>query len=124
MDSEPFEVPQEIKEKVATRLRNSGALKQISRKIKVGMTAAIHELRNPEAKSSLELQIISPENAEERAGLQSIYQFLEEKGLDYTLSTLQEETGIPKQNNNNNVIDILQLVGAVYDDEEEEIVDE
>ncbi|KAK8870267.1 hypothetical protein M9Y10_008145 [Tritrichomonas musculus] len=123
MDTEPFEVPQEIKEKVATKLRNSGALKQISRKIKVGMTAAIHELRNPEAKSSLELQIISPESVEERAGLQSVYQYLEEKGLDYTLSTLQEETGIPKQNNSN-VIDILQLIGFVYEDEEEEVVDE
>ena len=87
------------------------------------MTAAIHELRNPEAKSSLELQIISPESVEERAGLQSVYQYLEEKGLDYTLSTLQEETGIPKQNNSN-VIDILQLIGFVYEDEEEEVVDE
>ncbi len=58
MDTEPFEVPQEIKEKVATKLRNSGALKQISRKIKVGMTAAIHELRNLKVVLNFRLSVL------------------------------------------------------------------
>lgn len=120
MEFEDFKVPEELKEKVALKLRNSGALKQISRRIKIGMTAAIHELRSPEAKSSLELQIIHSDSIEEQAALQSIYQYLEEKGLDYTLSTLQEETGIKKQKNPDNIVDIFQLIGD-YEEEEEEV---
>lgn len=104
-----FQVPQEIREKVAQRLKNSGALKQIARKIKVGMTAAIHELRDhPDAKSSLELQIFADKSQEEIHALQAIYSFLEERDLTYTLSTLIEEAGVEKADNPSpNLIDIV-----------------
>ena len=119
VDPDNFQVPPEIKERVAQKLRNSGALKQIARKIKVGMTAAIHELRNPNAKSSLELQIIGVDDKAERAALQSIYSFLEQKGLDYTLSALQQETQIPKENVA--VYDIRDIVADEDFEEEEEV---
>ena len=122
MDFENFEVPQEIKEKVAQRLKNSGSLKKISQKIKIGMTAAIHELRNPNSKSSLELQIIGPEKVEEREALQSIYQYLQEKGLDYTLSTLEQETGIQKVDSN--TYDLVQLIEAAVGSDDDEFPEE
>ena len=121
----PFEVPEELKERVAERLKNSGALKQIARKIKVGMTAAIHELRDhPDAKSSLELQIFADAPHEEINALLAIYQYLEEHGLTYTLGCLLEESGVPKEDQ---AIDLLELVnaGTVEEDQnEQDVVDE
>ena len=121
----PFEVPEELKEHVAERLKNSGALKQIARKIKVGMTAAIHELRDhPDAKSSLELQIFADQPDEEINALQAIFQYLEEHGLTYTLGCLIEESGVPKEDQ---AIDLLELVnaGTVEEEQEEpEVVDQ
>lgn len=103
-----FEVPEELKERVAQKLKNTGALKQIARKIKVGMTAAIHELRDrPDAKSSLELQLFGDAPECEIAALQSIYQYLEENGLTYTLGCLMEQAGVPKEDESINILDLL-----------------
>jgi hypothetical protein len=112
-----FEVPEELKERVAQRLKTSGALKQIARKIKVGMTAAIHELRDhPNAKSSLELQIFGDANEAELAALQTVSQYLEEKGLTYTLGCLIEEAGVQKEDN---AYDLLELLADDGDEEED-----
>jgi hypothetical protein len=111
-----FEVPEELKERVAVRLKTSGALKQISRKIKVGMTAAIHELRdNPSAKSSLELQIWEDKSKSELAALQSIYEYLSERGLAFTLGCLLEEAGIQREEV---AYDLIELVTDDFEEEE------
>jgi hypothetical protein len=79
------------------------------------MTAAIHELRDhPNAKSSLELQIFGDANEYDLAALQSIYQYLEEKGLTYTLGCLIEEAGVQKEDN------AYDLIGLLDDSNEEE----
>lgn len=103
-----FEVPEELKERVAQKLKNTGALKQIARKIKVGMTAAIHELRDrPDAKSSLELQLFDDAPECEITALQAIYRYLEENGLTYTLGCLMEQAGVPKEDESIDLLDLL-----------------
>lgn len=121
----PFEVPEELKERVAERLKNSGALKQIARKIKVGMTAAIHELRDhPDSKSSLELQIFADQPDEEINALQAIYQYLEEQGLTYTLGCLLEESGVPKEDQAHDLLELVNAGAAEEEHEEPEVVDQ
>jgi hypothetical protein len=96
-----FEVPESLKEQVAERLKATGALRPITRSVKVAMTAAIAELRGlrPEAKSVLEIKRFENATPADLEGLQAIYQFLEEKGMKYTLACLREESGIQQEGN-------------------------
>jgi hypothetical protein len=91
-----FDVPTEIKDEVADRLKRKGALRAISREVKVAMTAAISELRglHPDAKSVLEFHALEGATPSELAALQTIYGYLESAGLTYTLGCLAEETGV------------------------------
>jgi hypothetical protein len=93
-----FDIPSEIKDEVADRLKRKGALRAISREVKVAMTAAISELRglHPDAKSVLEFHALEGASPNELVALQSIYAYLEAAGLTYTLGCLAEETGIEK----------------------------
>jgi hypothetical protein len=106
-----FEVPEELKEQVAERLKTTGALRPIIRSVKVAMTAAIAELRGlrPDAKSVLEIKRFENATPADLAGLQGIYRFLEQHGLKYTLSCLEEESGIEKRKN---AIDLEGLFGS------------
>jgi hypothetical protein len=105
-----FDIPSEIKDEVADRLKRKGALRAISREVKVAMTAAISELRglHPDAKSVLEFHALEGAGASELAALQAIYAYLEEVGLTYTLGCLAEETGIDKTIAKYNLVEIAQ----------------
>jgi hypothetical protein len=105
-----FEVPEELKEQVAERLKTTGALRPIIRSVKVAMTAAIAELRGlrPDAKSVLEIKRFENATDADRDGLQAIYRFLERHGLKYTLACLGEESGI---DNTKDGIDLERLFG-------------
>jgi fructose-1,6-bisphosphatase/inositol monophosphatase family enzyme len=107
-----FDVPEELKEQVAERLKTTGALRPIIRSVKVAMTAAIAELRGlrREAKSVLEFKKFENATPADLAALQAIYRFLEEHGLKYTLSCLGEESGIEKSENG---LDLEELSFAV-----------
>jgi hypothetical protein len=105
-----FDVPAEIKDEVADRLKRKGALRAISREVKVAMTAAISELRglHPDAKSVLEFHALEDSGPNELAALQTIYAYLEEVGLTYTLGCLAEETGITKTAPRYNLLEVAK----------------
>jgi hypothetical protein len=105
-----YSVPDEIKEEVADRLKRKGALRAISREVKVAMTAAISELRglHPDAKSVLEFHALEDAGPGELAALQLIYSYLETVGLTYTLGCLAEETGITKTDSRYDLLEIAR----------------
>jgi hypothetical protein len=87
-----------IKAKVVERLKRKHALRDISRNLKVAMTAAVSELRgvHPDTRSSLEFHRLENATEAEILGLQSVYAYLESVGLTYTLECIQQELGIPQ----------------------------
>jgi hypothetical protein len=103
-----FQVPEALKEQVAHRLKATGALRQITRSVKVAMTAAIAELRGlrPDAKSVLEFKRMADASQEDLAALQAIYRFLDESGMTFTLARLMEESGVEKDVSD---IDLMEL---------------
>jgi hypothetical protein len=103
-----FEVPEDIKNEVAERLKRKGTLRAISREVKVAMTAAISELRglHPDSKSVLEYHALEGANPHEIAALQTIYAFLESRGLTYTLGCLAEETGVERRGAGYDLVEI------------------
>jgi hypothetical protein len=65
------------------------------------MTAAIAELCHlrPDAKRVLEIKRFEQATPSDLAGLQAISRFLERRGLEYTRSSLSEESGIDNTRN-------------------------
>jgi hypothetical protein len=112
------EVPQELKDAVNQRFKAVSAPK-LGQKIKVGMAAAIHELRYQKPASSLEYHPLKEEGSEEVKALQSIYQYLEAKGLKWTLGCLIQESAIDKSPNPIDFKELLKREISVDDGEED-----
>jgi hypothetical protein len=101
----PFEVPAELKERVRERLKSGNALKTIALRIKVGMGAAIGELRGQTGAKSIFDEPDFPRNDSdneeaiglEKQALQTVYQYLEARELKWTLGCLQQETKVGKE---------------------------
>jgi len=103
-----FQVPEALKEQVSRRLKATGALRQITRDVKVAMTAAIAELRGlrPDARSVLEFKRLADASPSDKDALQAIYRFLQENGMSFTLACLMEESGVPKESSD---VDLVEL---------------
>jgi hypothetical protein len=129
MSQIPFKVPAELKERVRERLKSGNALKTIALKIKVGMGAAIGELRGKTGAKSIfdepDFPRNDPDNEDEteleKQALQTVYQYLETRELKWTLGCLQQETKVPKEVA---VHDLLALLKGDEDDEIEEEIDD
>jgi hypothetical protein len=93
---ELVDVPQELKDAVRQRFKNGSAPK-LAQKIKVGMAAAIHELRDHKSVSSLKYDPFEQVEAEEVEALQAVYQYLDSKGLAWTLACLIQESTIDRE---------------------------
>jgi hypothetical protein len=104
MSQIPFEVPDELKARVRERLKSGNALKTIALKIKLGMGAAVGELRGQTGAKSIFDEPDFPRNDSdneeeielEKQALQTVYQYLEAKELKWTLGCLQHETKVQK----------------------------
>lgn len=115
----PIEAPHEIKKKIAKRLQKNGALKRIERKIKLGMMVAVEEIReDPQQKGNLERKRFKDASPHELKSLQAVYNFLSERNMTYTLSTLLEESCVRRSPTD--TTDILDLVSSDVEDNIEE----
>ena len=115
----PIEAPLEIKKKIAKSLQKSGALKRIERKIKMGMMVAIEELRDPEPNPKvLEHKPFKNAKANELRALQVVYNYLSERNLTYTLSTLLEESC--QNRKQTETLNLLDIINSQLDLNEEE----
>jgi hypothetical protein len=126
----PIEAPVNVKRDIARKLQRSGALRRIETKIKLGMMVAVEEIREPpKDKSALERHRFKDASPLELSGLQSIYSFLAERGLTYTLSALSEESCVRRTNSERlALVDLVQGSGpkrqsgrAPIGDREEEV---
>jgi hypothetical protein len=121
---ESVEIPEELKSQVVARLRSTGALRKLTREVKVAMTAAIAEIKGlrPDPKGSDSKSVVEHEglnniDSREKAALQAIYKFFRAHGLDYTLETLTEESAVPEEDRGADLHDLfyrnrLTLVSA------------
>jgi hypothetical protein len=97
-------VPQELLDQLHRRVKASNACKDIAWKIKLGMGAAIGELRGQSKGRSIfdETQFPINETEDEtildfeRYALQTVYAFLEKRGLTWTLGCLEKETHVER----------------------------
>jgi hypothetical protein len=122
----PFEIPKELKDRLRERLKSSGPFNEIAWKIKLGMSAAIGELRGQKGRKSIFEESTFPINDTEdesileleRQSLQTVYAFLTERDLTWTLGCLTKETRI---NQESEAYDLLQLLEP---DEPVDVVEE
>jgi hypothetical protein len=105
------EIPEDLKDQVAQRLQTTGALRKLTREVKVAMTAAIAELKGIRTSSRdtdpntsvLTHEGMNSANELEKRALQAIYRFLRAHEMTYTLETLQEESAIDDQGDGANL---------------------
>jgi hypothetical protein len=117
---ELVDVPQELKDAVRQRFKNGSAPK-LAQKIKVGMAAAIHELRDHKSVSSLEYHPLEGVEPEELDAIQAIYQFLDSKGLAWTLACLIQESTIDREGE---ALDLRELLKTEVLEEAEDVDEE
>jgi hypothetical protein len=125
----PFQIPQELKDRLRNRLMSSTAFKEISWKIKCGMGAAIGELRGQKGRKSIFDESEFPRNPIpdeesivniEHQALQSVYAFLQERDLTWTLGCLTKETRVSQDPEAYDLLQLLELEEMPDEDEEEE----
>ena len=108
----PFDAPVEIKKKIAKQNKRKGALSSIERKIKLGLLISIEELReDPNGESKLERKKFKNANSRELEALWSVFNFLAEHNLTYTLSTILEESCVQRNKaQKTRVEDLIQFI--------------
>jgi hypothetical protein len=116
---ELVDVPQELKDAVRKRLKN-GCAPNLAQQIKVGMSAALHELRDHKSVSSLEYHPLEGVENVELDAIQSIYQYLDSKGLAWTLACLIQESTIDHEAEALDLKDLLKSEPLEEADEEED----
>jgi hypothetical protein len=91
-----FDCPPALKEALHTRFKSGPGIK-LANSIRIGMRAAIQELRHSvrDDDTNLEWNPLKGVVPEECQALQSIYEYLEAMGLTWTLGCLMEESVQP-----------------------------
>jgi hypothetical protein len=115
--------PQELKEAVWERLQENGTLKRLNKNIKIALTSAIGEMRGTRATESVLDNRFKPTYDVELTGLQTIYQYLAEHDLTWSLQCLIDETQVQKESDAFDLIEVLGL-GENEDVEDGEILEE
>jgi hypothetical protein len=115
--------PKELKGVVWARLLNDGTLKSLNRKIKIALTSAVAEMRGTKETQSVLDSRFKPKYGIELTALQTIYQYLEEHDLTWSLECLLDEAQIKKEDDAFDLVQVLGL-GETEDDAEEEALEE
>jgi hypothetical protein len=112
------DVPESLRAQVSQRLKITGLLKKITHNVKVGLTAAIGEIKGfradakvPDVKSVLDHDGPRPVDTKEKLALQDIY----------TLETLIQESTIDDHNSGVDLYKLFYIKDAplAIEDEEE-----
>jgi hypothetical protein len=115
--------PQELKATVWERLQENGTLRRLNKNIKIALTSAIGEMRGTRDTDSVLDNRFKPIYEVELAGLQTIYQYLAEHELTWSLGCLIDETQIRKEPDAFDLIEVLDL-GEEADHDDGEIIEE
>lgn len=89
----PVDAPPEIRDKIIERLSTKGIIKSVERRLHFALAIAIDEIetKSQQKRSKLEVCLKNKPTHAEREALRRIYNYLEEKNLNYTLQALKEE---------------------------------
>jgi hypothetical protein len=120
-------IPDELRDDVSRRLKSTGVLKKITHNVKVGLTAAIGEIKGerqdskaPKVKSVLDHEGLCMVDRPEKLALQGIYRFLKEHALRYTFETLMEESTVDPRDSGIDLFKLFFLKDAVFAPAEDE----
>jgi hypothetical protein len=114
-------IPEELRGQVSQRLKSTGVLKKITHNVKVGLTAAIGEIKGlrpdakvPDVRSVLDHDGLRAVEPSEKFALHAIYRFLREHGLRYTFETLIEESTVDPRDSAIDLFKLFFLKDAVF----------
>jgi hypothetical protein len=106
----PVEAPLQIRKAIEKRLQKRGVLKQIERKIKLGMMVAVEELRQcHDGSGTLDRRKFKDAPPSELRGLQLVYNFLDSRNLIYTLGALREESATARTDEPADILDVVRI---------------
>jgi hypothetical protein len=123
-----YECSPELRDAVQQRYKH-GPGPKLAHSLKVGMRIAIQEIRGNATVSALGYDPLAGKRKAEFDALQSIYQYLEAKGLTWTLACLHEESTVDKSSSNFDLLTIAndpppqpraRHVPLIVEEEEEE----
>jgi hypothetical protein len=122
------EVAPELKEVVRQRLADKGVVKKIDHRIKVGMIAAIGELRGEKGSTTIFDGLGFDKPKIEIEALQAIYAYLKDVDLTWTLDCLINETQVQPAESDVALVPLLLAKedpeeGPGGEDEKEEFAD-
>ena len=93
----PSGLSDEIKKKIQERMNKSGAAGKLRKRVSDGIKLAKEEIKTSKKNNELDKysrKTYFESNKNENEALQRIFTFLQEKGYDWTLSVLENETNI------------------------------
>jgi hypothetical protein len=101
----PYECPEELRDAVQERYKR-GPGPKLAHLIKIGMRTAIQEMRDNQTESNLTYDPLAGQPKAEIDALQAIYQYLDAKGMKWTLGCLVQESTVEQSNSS---FDLLAL---------------
>ena len=119
---EDVEAPKEVKDEIAKRLKENGTIERLEKSVYEALNAAARQITN---NSDLPPQFIHKpfENAseDELRALTAVFQYLHEKGLDFTYKCLLEEANY-KETDKYGTININEILDSLMEDDQDDIV--
>lgn len=100
----------QIKKDVICRMRENQSLKKLNDKFRMGLTATVQDNSNEPDSESIEYFPFKTKSQNELASLQSIFRYLSEKNLQFTLSCLRDESNTNVDLNFKNILDIKTIL--------------
>jgi hypothetical protein len=114
-----FPGAEELKDAVWDRLMADGTLKRMNKNIKIALTSAIGEMRGITDTDSVLDNRFTPKRVVELSALQTIYQYLAERDLTWSLQCLIDETQVLKDADAFDLIQVM-AIGEPEDESAEE----
>ena len=116
MATQEVSIPPEVREKINERLRENDVIEDIQDQVKKAMKIARNEIKEKKEPSELLQFPLKGKDEYEQEAYQAVVKYLESRGLKFTLSTLLEESGESKPEQNN-ALDILEYMTAAEPEE-------
>jgi hypothetical protein len=110
-----------LKGAVWERLMADGTLKRMNKNIKIALTSAIGEMRGTTDTDSVLDNRFRPKHSVELSALQTIYQYLAEHDLTWSLQCLIDETQVRKDPD---AFDLIQVMDPGEPDMDDESLEE
>lgn len=106
---DPEKIEGQIKEKINEVMNKHKSCHRIQEKLDSAMSIAIEEITEKHEDCILGYNPLNKATDEELSALQVIYSYLEKNNMLFTLSCLKEESTIPIQRTEDNLLDFLGM---------------